>query len=121
MIYDLNYLFVNFLESKRTEEDIMNYFHSEIFQLLNLKYLINIMDGIYYMENFITDNFEIKLDKLSILILEFFLCLVSLEILNYYINHFFVLKYSINSYQIYLFIKLFFFPKDKKRNLIKNN
>ena len=119
MIYDLHYLYINFFKSNRTEEDIIKYFHSDILQLMNLKYLINIMDGNYYLEEmFIFPNFNEKINKLSIIILQFFLCLVILEIINYYINHFFILKSSIDSYNIYLIINLFFFPKGNKKNLL---
>jgi hypothetical protein len=77
------------------------------------------MDGNYYLEEmFIIPNFNEKINKLSIIILQFFLCLVFLEIVNYYINHFFILKSSINSYNIFLIINLFFFPKDNKKNII---
>ena len=116
IIYDLNYVYIKFYKSNRTEEDIMNYFHSDIFQLTNLKYLINIMDGIYFLqETFIISNFNKKINDLSSVILQFFLCLVTLEIINYYINHFFIFKSSIDSFNIYLIINLFFFPKKNKK------
>ena len=119
IIYDLNYIYIKFYNSNRTDEDIMNYFHSEVFQLANLKYLINIMDGIYFLEEtFIIPNINEKINDLSSVILQFFLCLVTLEIINYYINHFFIFKSSVDSYNVYLLLNLFFFPKKNKKNFI---
>jgi len=119
IIYDLNYIYIKFYNSNRTDEDIMNYFHSEVFQLANLKYLINIMDGIYFLEEtFIIPNINEKINDLSSVILQFFICLVTLEIINYYINHFFIFKSSVDSYNVYLLLNLFFFPKKNKKNFI---
>ena len=107
--------FLNFLRSNRTNEDIINHFHSESFQWNNfivIFYAIETLD--YILDNYVVEDLNKSVNNLSSFLILMFVLMVLVEIINYIQSNIFILNKLTDQINNYMIMEKFFIIKDLK-------
>ena len=100
----LRRVFINFNISQRTNEDIINCYHSNVFQINNLNLIIFFLNYLNNLEHyFILPQTNKLIDDLKLFLIIVFIFLVFSEFFNYFGSFYFVtrkLLYALNNYLI---------------------
>ena len=107
--------FLNFLRSNRTNEDIINHFHSEVFQWNNFIIIFYAIETLaYILDNYVVEDLNKSVNDLSSFLILIFVLMVLVEIINYIQSNIFILNKLTDQINNYMIMEKFFIVKDTK-------
>jgi hypothetical protein len=107
--------FLNFLRSNRTNEDIINHFHSESFQWNNFIVIFYAIETLaYILDNYVVEDLNKSVNNLSSFLILMFVLMVLVEIINYIQSNIFILNKLTDQINNYMIMEKFFIIKDLK-------
>ena len=110
----------SFINGDRSDESIINAFHSKIFQINNIVEIVYFMDFMGIMEyNYLLPDFKHQIDHLSNLLVILFIILIIIDVLNYLEGNLIILKDLDNTLNNYGIIEKFFIPTIKEKPKLK--
>ena len=106
----------SFLNSDRSDESIIQSFHSEIFQINNIVEIVYFMDFMTIIEyDYLLPQFKLRIAHLADLLVILFIILIFIDVLNYLEGNLIILKDLDNTLNNYGVIEKFFIPKEKSK------